>query len=57
MPQGQGLAIDYRAGGDRGAGAASAFDLVTSLEVIEHVADPAGFVARARDAAWRPAGC
>ncbi|QNQ08783.1 bifunctional 2-polyprenyl-6-hydroxyphenol methylase/3-demethylubiquinol 3-O-methyltransferase UbiG [Sphingomonas alpina] len=39
-----GLAIDYRAGsveslqGER-------FDLVTSLEVIEHVSDPAGFVA------------
>lgn len=40
----QGLAIDYRAtpveqlAGER-------FDLVTSMEVIEHVADPAGFVA------------
>ncbi|MEK7343314.1 MAG: bifunctional 2-polyprenyl-6-hydroxyphenol methylase/3-demethylubiquinol 3-O-methyltransferase UbiG [Pseudomonadota bacterium] len=42
--RGQGLAIDYRATpvermlGER-------FDLVTSMEVIEHVADPAGFVA------------
>ena len=40
---GQGLAIDYRAAAvedlyDR-------FDLVTSLEVIEHVADPRSFVA------------
>ena len=41
--EGQGLAIEYRAGelsqldGQR-------FDLVTSMEVIEHVADPAAFV-------------
>lgn len=39
----QGLAIDYRAGGietldERG------FDLVTSMEVIEHVTDPRAFV-------------
>jgi 2-polyprenyl-6-hydroxyphenyl methylase / 3-demethylubiquinone-9 3-methyltransferase len=33
----QGLAIDYRAG--------EQFDLVTSMEVIEHVAEPAAFVA------------
>lgn len=39
-----GLAIDYRAGGIEGLGNAR-FDLVTSLEVIEHVSDPAGFVA------------
>ena len=39
-----GLAIDYRAG-DAAAVAGEAFDLVTSLEVIEHVADPAAFVA------------
>ncbi|MDB5681131.1 MAG: bifunctional 3-demethylubiquinol 3-O-methyltransferase/2-polyprenyl-6-hydroxyphenol methylase [Sphingomonas bacterium] len=39
-----GLAIDYRAGGiERQAG--EAFDLVTSMEVIEHVTDPAAFVA------------
>jgi len=43
---GQGLAIDYRAGGIESlAGAGERFDLVTSLEVIEHVADPAAFVA------------
>ncbi len=41
---GQALAIDYRAGGIE-AVAGERFDLVTSLEVIEHVADPAGFVA------------
>jgi 2-polyprenyl-6-hydroxyphenyl methylase/3-demethylubiquinone-9 3-methyltransferase len=44
--EGQGLAIDYRAGElsqlvDEG----QRFDLVTSMEVIEHVADPAAFVA------------
>ena len=39
----QGLAIDYRCGdiGDSGfADALGQFDLVTSMEVIEHVADP-----------------
>ncbi|GGB19893.1 ubiquinone biosynthesis O-methyltransferase [Sphingomonas metalli] len=40
---GAGLSIDYRAGGIE-AVAGETFDLVTSLEVIEHVADPAGFV-------------
>jgi 2-polyprenyl-6-hydroxyphenyl methylase/3-demethylubiquinone-9 3-methyltransferase len=40
---GAGLAIDYRAGGIEGL-TGERFDLVTSLEVIEHVADPAGFV-------------
>jgi 2-polyprenyl-6-hydroxyphenyl methylase/3-demethylubiquinone-9 3-methyltransferase len=39
-----GLAIDYRAGGIEGLGA-ERFDLVTSMEVIEHVADPGAFVA------------
>lgn len=39
-----GLAIDYRAG-DTAAVAGETFDLVTSLEVIEHVTDPAAFVA------------
>lgn len=42
--EGQGLAIDYRAGELATLGAAR-FDLVTSLEVVEHVADPAAFVA------------
>jgi len=39
----QGLAIDYRAGGVE-ALAGESFDLVLSMEVIEHVADPAAFV-------------
>lgn len=39
-----GLSIDYRAGSVE-ALAGERFDLVTSMEVIEHVADPAGFVA------------
>ena len=39
-----GLTIDYRTGGIEGLGAAR-FDPVTSLEVIEHVTDPAAFVA------------
>lgn len=39
-----GLSIDYRAG-DTGMIAGERFDLVTSLEVIEHVSDPAAFVA------------
>ena len=38
----QGLAIDYRAGDVQTL--ADQFDLVTSMEVIEHVADPAAFV-------------
>lgn len=42
--QGQGLAIDYRAG-DLAAVAGERFDLVTAMEVIEHVADPAAFAA------------
>ena len=41
--EGQGLAIDYRVGGVETLD--GAFDLVTSLEVIEHVNDPHGFVA------------
>ena len=39
-----GLAIDYRVGGVE-AVAGETFDLVTSLEVIEHVADTRAFVA------------
>nr|WP_093315986.1 bifunctional 2-polyprenyl-6-hydroxyphenol methylase/3-demethylubiquinol 3-O-methyltransferase UbiG [Sphingomonas jatrophae] len=42
---GQGLTIDYRVG-DADAVAGETFDLVVSLEVIEHAADPAAFVAR-----------
>ena len=39
-----GLAIDYRCGGVE-AVAGEMFDLVCSMEVIEHVADPSAFVA------------
>ena len=39
-----GLAIDYRAG-ELSAQKLGQFDLVTSMEVIEHVTDPAAFVA------------
>jgi len=42
---GQGLTIDYRAGEvSQLAAEATRFDLVTSMEVIEHVADPSAFV-------------
>jgi 2-polyprenyl-6-hydroxyphenyl methylase/3-demethylubiquinone-9 3-methyltransferase len=41
--EGQGLAIDYRVGGAEAL--TERYDLVTSLEVVEHVADPGGFVA------------
>ena len=41
---GQGLEIDYRVGGAEALD--DRYDLVTSLEVVEHVADPAAFVAR-----------
>ncbi|HMI20041.1 MAG TPA: bifunctional 2-polyprenyl-6-hydroxyphenol methylase/3-demethylubiquinol 3-O-methyltransferase UbiG [Sphingomonas sp.] len=40
---GQGLAIDYRAGSVEDL-TAERFDLVVSMEVIEHVADPAAFI-------------
>ncbi|WP_431312184.1 bifunctional 2-polyprenyl-6-hydroxyphenol methylase/3-demethylubiquinol 3-O-methyltransferase UbiG [Sphingomonas immobilis] len=39
-----GLAIDYRAGSVDALGG-EAFDLVTSMEVIEHVTDPGAFAA------------
>ena len=39
-----GMTIDYRTGSVEGLGAET-FDLVTSLEVIEHVTDPAAFIA------------
>lgn len=42
--EGQGLAIDYRQGGVE-ALAGERFDLVTSMEVIEHVTDPGAFIA------------
>lgn len=42
---GQALDIDYRCGGVEELDAAP-FDLVVALEVIEHVADPAAFVAQ-----------
>jgi 2-polyprenyl-6-hydroxyphenyl methylase/3-demethylubiquinone-9 3-methyltransferase len=41
--EGQGLAIDYRTGSIDVLGA-EPFDLVTSMEVVEHVVDPAAFV-------------
>lgn len=41
--EGQGLAIDYRVGGIESL-ADEHFDLVTSMEVIEHVTDTAAFV-------------
>jgi 2-polyprenyl-6-hydroxyphenyl methylase / 3-demethylubiquinone-9 3-methyltransferase len=41
---GQHLAIDYRAGGIEQV-AGERFDLVVSMEVVEHVTDPAAFVA------------
>ena len=44
-----GLAIDYRAG-SLPVIAGERFDLVTSLEVIEHVSDPAAFVRGLADA-------
>ena len=40
---GQGLTIDYRVGGIESLSGAR-FDLVVSMEVVEHVADPAAFV-------------
>lgn len=46
--EGQGLTIDYRATPVERL-EESGFDLVTSMEVIEHVADPAAFVAALAD--------
>lgn len=51
---GMGLQIDYRCG-DIGTLGLSGFDLVCSMEVIEHVADKAAFIA-ALAAALRPDG-
>jgi 2-polyprenyl-6-hydroxyphenyl methylase/3-demethylubiquinone-9 3-methyltransferase len=39
---GQGLEIDYRVGGSEAL--AGRYDLVTSMEVVEHVSEPAAFV-------------
>lgn len=44
-----GLTIDYRVGGIESL-AGERFDLVTSMEVIEHVTDPAAFVRGLADA-------
>jgi 2-polyprenyl-6-hydroxyphenyl methylase/3-demethylubiquinone-9 3-methyltransferase len=52
--EGQRLAIDYRAGSIDVLGA-EPFDLVTSLEVVEHVGDPAAFV-RGLAGALKPGG-
>ncbi|MBU3077722.1 bifunctional 2-polyprenyl-6-hydroxyphenol methylase/3-demethylubiquinol 3-O-methyltransferase UbiG [Sphingomonas quercus] len=41
---GQGLNVSYRAGGVETLGEDERFDLVVSMEVVEHVADPAAFV-------------
>ena len=46
--QGQGLEIDYRVGGVEALD--GRYDLVTSLEVVEHVADVRAFVAGLSDA-------
>lgn len=52
----QGLAIDYRATtAEALAGAGESFDAVLALEIVEHVADPAAFVATCRDLV-RPGG-
>jgi 2-polyprenyl-6-hydroxyphenyl methylase / 3-demethylubiquinone-9 3-methyltransferase len=52
--EGSGLSIDYRCG-DVGQLGLAGFDLVTSMEVIEHVADKPAFVA-ALEAALAPGG-
>ena len=41
--EGQGLDLAYRAGGVEDLGEEERFDLVVSMEVVEHVADPAAF--------------
>ncbi|MEY4269956.1 MAG: 2-polyprenyl-6-hydroxyphenol methylase, partial [Pseudomonadota bacterium] len=45
---GQGLSIAYHAG-ELAALPPARFDLVTSMEVVEHVADPGAFVAQLAD--------
>ena len=52
----QGLEIDYRATtAEALAAAGEGFDAVLALEIVEHVADPAAFVATCRDL-LRPGG-
>ena len=51
---GAGLGIEYQCG-DVGELGLSGYDLVTSLEVLEHVSDPAAFIAALR-AALAPGG-
>jgi 2-polyprenyl-6-hydroxyphenyl methylase/3-demethylubiquinone-9 3-methyltransferase len=46
--EGQGLAIDYRAGSIDALD--GRYDLVTSLEVVEHVSDPRAFIGGLADA-------
>jgi 2-polyprenyl-6-hydroxyphenyl methylase / 3-demethylubiquinone-9 3-methyltransferase len=52
--EGSGLVIEYRCG-DVGQLGLAGYDLVTSMEVIEHVADKAAFIA-ALEAALAPGG-
>lgn len=52
----QGLEINYRATtAEELAGSGEKFDVVLALEIVEHVADPADFVATCRDL-LRPGG-
>ena len=52
----QGLNIDYRATTAEGlAAGGESFDVVLALEIVEHVADPAAFIATCRDLV-RPGG-
>ncbi|ARC36927.1 bifunctional 2-polyprenyl-6-hydroxyphenol methylase/3-demethylubiquinol 3-O-methyltransferase UbiG [Paracoccus yeei] len=54
--QGQGLPIDYRATTSEALSAEGLrYDVVMALEIVEHVADPAAFVATCRDL-LRPGG-
>ena len=56
MPPGQALAVDYRVGAAEDLVAEGArFPVITALEVIEHVADPAAFLGLARRACSSPA--